>query len=176
MNIDRYDADVKLLHTPNSIRTIGGRYLDAMNPKPGQISIGDIAFGLSRVCRFAGHTRKFYSVAQHSCDVCDMVPDSLKLQALLHDASEAYIGDLPSPIKQLLPDYQVLEQRIMEAIAKKFNFPWPLHPMVKNADTFYLEYEWVQGVLNNRLDAWPEPRAISEFIERFKQYWKGGGQ
>lgn len=169
MIVPNSDEQVETLNTPDCIRTRVGGFLNFRNPQPNQISIVDIAFGLSRMCRFAGHTMQFYSVAQHCCDVCDLAPESLKLQALLHDASEAYIGDIAKPIKEMLPDYQALENRIMTVIAQKFDFQWPLHQMVKNIDAFYLKYEWKNAVLSDRIKPWSELEARSQFLDRFKR-------
>lgn len=140
------------LYTPNSIRTVSGRYVNIVNLDPHTIDIHDIAHSLSHTPRFGGHLPVFYSVGQHSIGVynqCSDLPRELQLQALLHDASEAFIGDMPSPIKQHLPDFKQLEERIMQVIAKKFGFPWPIHPAVKTADREMLETEWHGIMLGN---------------------------
>lgn len=87
------------------------------------IDIRDIAHCLSNACRFTGHCRFFYSVAEHSLNVAALLPEHKKLWGLLHDASEAYLADIASPVKQLLPDYKKLEARLMTRIATKFNLP-----------------------------------------------------
>jgi 5'-deoxynucleotidase YfbR-like HD superfamily hydrolase len=102
-----------------AFRTYRGRIIDLENPQPDEdISIVDIARGLSHCCRFAGQLRDFYSVAQHSVLVSTLVESNLRLSALLHDASEAYIGDLSRNLKHhpLLCGYRVIEERLQDAI------------------------------------------------------------
>lgn len=126
------------------IETASGKeywFLDSDNQE--NICIEDIAAALSKCCRFTGHTKKFYSVAEHSFFVSLLVPDNLKLAALLHDASEAYLSDIASPVKQLLPEYKILEEKIMSQIASKFKLPnhfWIL-PEIKEADKKQLHKE-----------------------------------
>lgn len=126
------------------IYTASGKMFNLANPEPSQIDINDIAHSLSMQCRFAGHTPRFYSVAEHSLLVSDLLPDELKLWGLLHDATEAYISDISSPVKNLIPEITHLEMIIMEAIAIKFNLPFEsfTEPAeVKNADLKILENE-----------------------------------
>lgn len=130
-------------------------YIDVFNPDPDAISIQDIAHALSLTCRWAGHLRDFYSVAQHSVLVCMHVSDENKLQALLHDASEAYINDIPSPAKKRLPDYKLLENNLMSTIANKFGFEFPLSQTTIEADRYLLEREWYSLVENNINDIIP---------------------
>lgn len=92
--------------------TASGRAVDLLNPDPRVISIEDIAASLSRISRFGGHLRddvETYTVAQHSVLVSQMVPPEMALVGLLHDAAEAYLGDVVSPLKRLLPGYAALE-------------------------------------------------------------------
>lgn len=89
------------------IQTRSGEAFDLLNPKPEHVQLEDIVYALSHLCRFNGHTSRFYSVAEHSLHVCDRVleaghPARAQLVALLHDAHEAYTGDIASPLKQLL--------------------------------------------------------------------------
>lgn len=133
------------LYTPDSIRTVSGRYVNILELDPDTIHIEDIAHSLANTPRFGGHLPFFYSVGQHSIFVhhhCLGMSRELRLQALMHDASEYLMGDMPSPIKKHLPDFQDLEDRIMRVIAKKYGFPWPIHPDVKAMDRRMLESEW----------------------------------
>lgn len=106
----------------SKVFTYSGKMLDLSDIRPEAIDIKDIAHALSQLCRFSGQCRSFYSVAEHSIRVCGLVPDEHKLAALLHDASEAYLGDVIAPIKQMLPAYKKLEDELMAVIANKFGF------------------------------------------------------
>src|SRR5687768_10005799 len=98
--------------------TNAGNVIDLIDPKPDQITIEDIAAGLSKVCRFNGQIKDWYCVAEHSAHVAELVPNQLKLIALLHDASEAYLCDVPTPLKRALGDvYSDIEARVTAAIA-----------------------------------------------------------
>jgi 5'-deoxynucleotidase YfbR-like HD superfamily hydrolase len=130
------------LFTPNCIRTYSGIYMNIFEPTLDMICIENIAHSLSHQCRFGGHLPTFFSVAQHSIMVSEHVPQEHRLAALLHDASEAYLVDIPKPIKPHLTNYKELEDKLMELIALKFGFEYPLHPMVKKADELMLHWEW----------------------------------
>ena len=118
-------------NTPEAwTQTWTGKKFSVENLSPEMICIEDIAHSLSMQCRYNGHLSQFYSVAQHSVECVDLArarhePTHYEcLQVLLHDAAEAYIGDLPLPIKRLLPEFAALENRIWrEAIAPKFGLP-----------------------------------------------------
>lgn len=123
------------------IETYSGKTLHFLDPKEDEIDIEDIAHALSNECRFGGHTNNYYSVAEHSMLVASLVEESLQLEGLLHDASEAYLRDIASPIKQYLTSYKDIEHGLMAVIAKKFGFNWPISPAVKEADTMALKAE-----------------------------------
>lgn len=129
-------------YTENSIRTFTGKVFDLELMDPNSICIEDIAHALSQTNRFAGHLEHPYSVAQHCCIACDFAPEHLKLEALLHDASEAYLGNMPSPFKKMLPDFIKIEDRLMKVIAKKFGFQYPLSKEIKSIDKELLDLEW----------------------------------
>ena len=120
------------------IRTYTGRKFYALDPHPEDVDIRDIAHALSNNCRWGGHAHTFYSVAQHSLFVAYFVPT---LEALLHDASEAYIMDMPRPIKRQMPEYSAIEDRLMRCIAERFGFAYPVDKLVKAADDFALYHE-----------------------------------
>lgn len=117
------------------IETASGLLYHFEAPSPDEIDIEDIAFALSNKCRFSGHTQ-FFSVAEHSLSVAHRLPPELRLAGLLHDAAEAYLGDIPSPLKAVLPDYRSLEDINEIAIAKKFNVVLDIYDksVVKRAD------------------------------------------
>lgn len=132
------------------IRTISGLHVNVFDPTEDMICIEDIAHGLSHQCRFGGHTEKFYSVAQHSVLCSNLSIFEYKLASLLHDASEAYLLDVPSPIKNKLTNYKEIEDKLMKVISKKFNFQWPLHKEVKLSDELMLKIEWYELILKER--------------------------
>lgn len=102
------------------IQTNSGVRFDLLVPSASMVHIGDIAHALSNLCRFNGHVREFYSVAQHSVHVSELVPKQIALAGLLHDASEAYLGDVTTPLKAMLPDYRMIEKNVMRAISRHF--------------------------------------------------------
>lgn len=128
--------------------TGSGKRIDLINPDPSQFDLHDIALALSRTPRFNGHTNKPWSVLQHSMAVAKLVAKEYQLQAILHDASEAYICDVPSPMKRLLGQaYYDVEKRIQVAIGKKFGCELNKLPQcVKTADMIMLmtEHEALQ--------------------------------
>ena len=107
-----------------------------LDPRASDIVIADIAHALSQECRFNGHTKNFYSVAEHSLLVSQFCDPEDALWGLLHDASEAYLRDLPSPVKyhkDLLP-YRDAEEKVMKEICKKYGLPVDCPKSVKEAD------------------------------------------
>lgn len=143
------------------IETVSGLFFNVIDPQPDQISINDIAHALSLNCRFVGQCSSFYSVAEHSWHVArllDGCPLSVQLAGLLHDSSEAYITDVASPVKQYLPDYQVMEDRIMNAIFDRYGLEYPLHPAVKQADRTMLSTEshYLLPSKGNSWDLWKQ--------------------
>lgn len=109
------------------------------NPRLEDINIIDIAHGLSNMCRFSGQCFEFYSVAEH----CLHISYNCKypLWGLLHDAPEAYVVDVPSPIKAHLPEYKKIENNIMKVICTKYNLSLPEPPEVKETDIRMLATE-----------------------------------
>ncbi len=112
---------------------------DVINP--ASININDIATALSNICRYTGHVDTHYNVAQHSILVSRLVPPEYAMEALLHDATEAYCNDIASPLKALLPDYRLIERRIDLVIREKFGLPLVESPVVKKADIIMLVTE-----------------------------------
>jgi hypothetical protein len=110
-----------------------GRLFDLVNPEQNEITVEDIAHGLAQTCRFAGQCNAFFSVAEHSVLVSQVVRRS-KLAALFHDAAEAFVGDMSGPLKRLVPEYKAIEKRIERAIFLRLGIEWPPPPEVKRAD------------------------------------------
>lgn len=117
-----------------------GSQFDFLDPWSSEFTIDDIAHGLSLICRYAGQCDRFYSVAEHSLLVSDTVP-RFAYAALMHDAAEAFIGDVTRPLKQLLPAYKEIERNVESAIFQRFAVPHPLPEAVKEADLRVLAAE-----------------------------------
>ena len=167
------------------MQTFTGLAFWPLDPRSEDVCVEDIAHGLSLVCRFAGQCQFFYSVAEHSWLVASQVPPEFRLQALLHDATEAYIGDMVRPLKQGLPQYRQIEADIWGAIAQRFDVPFQLAPCVKAADNRVLLAErdcllrkppipwyWSKGLTPAPVSiVCLSPRAAeAEFLAAFKEY------
>jgi hypothetical protein len=164
------------------IRTFTGLDLDLLDPQPEAIAIEDIAHGLAQTCRFSGQCPRFYSVAEHSVRVSLMVPARDALEALLHDASEAYLSDLVSPLKALhdLMGYRLIEARLMEAIYWRFGLSRRKRlfaESVARADHELVELEmavFFDGLEIVDLECWAPAPAEGQFLRRFAALSKGG--
>lgn len=106
------------------IYTYTGKKFSIENPVVDDVSIEDIAHSLAYQPRFCGHTPYFYSVAQHCLVLCDIVADEFKIWALLHDAAEAYLSDVPAPVKDMLSEYKAMEINILKVVADKYAMHW----------------------------------------------------
>lgn len=164
------------------IQTHSGRRFNPTKPYPDAIVIQDIAHSLSMQCRFTGHCRKFYSVAQHSVLVSYICDSQDALWGLLHDASEAYLVDVPRPIKRSgkIQGYIEFEKAMQEAVCVRFGLSIFEPPSVKRADTMLLATEardlmsplhpdWVNMVepLPFKIEAWDQQHAKDMFMKRF---------
>lgn len=152
------------------IRTHSGVMFDVTNPQIDDIHIEDIAHALSHLCRFGGHTPKFYSVAQHSYLCARMAPVKDQLVTLLHDASEAYLMDLPSPIKSVLRDYAAIEDHLQQVICKKFDLPYPFPEIVHEIDHAMLAQEWNELIMvgnASKFNCWGSEHARHMFLDLF---------
>ena len=116
----------------NTIRLRSGRYFDFLAPDPSQFTLADIGGALSKICRFGGQINRFYSVAEHLVECGrqaneDGLPGYVARSVFLHDAHEAFIGDVVKPLKIMFPDFTTLEWRIDAVIEKKFQVDFRLH-------------------------------------------------
>lgn len=171
--------------TGDWVCTVSGRRFYPEDPRPGDFDIGDIAHALAHLCRFGGHSRTFYSVAQHSVLVsffCDPVDARW---GLLHDATEAYLVDLPTPVKRSrgMERYTEIELTAMTALAEQFGLPGTVPVSVKRADDAILTAEardlmpagsvkdWYLPVAPppdlTRIFPWSPPVARKHFLERY---------
>lgn len=180
-------------HPPaaSTIQTASGIYFDLLEPDTSMVDIRDIAHALARICRFTGHVRRHYSVAEHSLHASHWVPAPWAFAALMHDAHEAYVGDVAAPLKRLIPDYRRIEQRVEAVVRERFGLP-PVFPhCVKQADLQMLATEraqlmphdtlyWglLEGVQPLTIDL-EHGHSIDEiehaFLERFHQLWPQSG-
>ena len=123
------------------IQTYTGIQFWPLDPRPEEIEIRDIAHALSLLCRFNGHCRRFYSVAEHSVHVSRIVAPEKGLWGLLHDAAEAYLSDIPQPVKQHLDHFHHAEEKMLVAVAERFGLPADIPAEVDRADKIMLSTE-----------------------------------
>lgn len=153
-----------------SMKTRSGKKLDILNPQPDQIDILDIAAGLAYKPHFSGQTPKFFSIAQHSIMVTDAIFFDLKRIALLHDASEAYLGDIIKPLKVMLPEFQRIEKNLMFVIFQKFNLDIDLLNDIKQADKSVQEVEYAAFYNGVRtFDFWDPDSAYRTFLNYYNR-------
>ena len=134
---------------PAQIETRSGKVLDLIAPEPASICIEDIAHALSMQCRYNGHCERFISVAEHSWLVADWLKQHgaglrMELLGLLHDAPEAYLGDLVHPVKTMLPAFKILEAKVAQAIYYGLEIGAPTDAeerLIKRADIVLLATE-----------------------------------
>ena len=158
-----------------SIRTNSGVFVNVFDTDLNTIKIEDIAHALSRLPRFGGHLNRHYSVAQHSVLCANLArTKNDKKAALLHDASEAYLLDMPTPIKAKLTEYKKHEDKLMKVIFDKYGLQWPLNDRLKKIDKKMLLIEWENLVINDNIEfkCWDRNKAKREFIKMFNQLFK----
>jgi hypothetical protein len=158
------------------ILTWTGASVDPLDLHPDDIDIDDIAHALSMLCRFNGHCAKFYSVAEHSVLVSQLCPPEYAMAGLLHDATEAYIADVPRPLKAQLPDYVIAENRASLAIASRFGLSEIFPEAIRQADDAALEIEMsailvsrATASINSDIRCLLPDEAKALFMERFNE-------
>ena len=127
--------------TTDYVSTFSGNRFYPLRPHIDRVAIEDIAHGLAYQCRFNGQTKTFYSIAQHSLIVAGLVPPPLRLAALLHDAAEAYLGDMVKPLKVLMPEFAALEDQVTAIIAATYGIDFSDYAPIKRADLIALATE-----------------------------------
>ena len=167
------------------IITYTGKRVYPLEPTADMFEIVDIAEHLSKICRYTGACRGLYSVGQHSILVAQQLPPRLQLAGLLHDATEAYMHDLPGPLKSAMPEYIAAEKAMARIIASHFgldgltDIDWE---KVKDADHRMLATEWDQlmpaGTIPEEYDCykrfdihiepWTQLKAAVMFIKMFR--------
>lgn len=171
------------------MQTASGRKFWPIDPRPDEVFIDDIAHALSNVCRFGGHCREFYSVAEHSILVSYDVEPRLAMAGLLHDASEAYISDIVRPAKKHVAGYSEIEQRLQDAIGEAFGVSREAFAAVKSSDNAVLLDEQAQIMLpppdkwtDNGVEAagftiacYPPKVARAKFLRRFYELKQRAG-
>jgi len=134
----------------NTIKVAAGHDVNLANPDPGSIEIRSIAAALSKICRFGGHCPRFYSVAEHCIHATELAAaDGVGINPLaaifLHDAAEAYIGDMVKPLKCMVPEFCVIEAAIERAFGVSFSH---YSASIKKYDRAMLKAE--------KLSMWPD--------------------
>lgn len=166
-----------------SIALHSGGHFNFENPEGSDFNIDDIAHALSNLCRFTGHCQRFYSVAEHSFHASWIVEPGFELEALLHDAAEAFIGDIAKPLKILLPDYAEIEERVENAVLSRLGVPIKKSPAVKTADLQMLKAEQAQAMGHReawalvadqpdaavQLRFWAPENARTAFLRRYRE-------
>lgn len=164
------------------IQTYTGRRFFPLAPRACDIDVRDIAHALSLNCRFNGHCRVFYSVAEHSVRVSRILPQEYAVWGLLHDAAEAYLTDLPRPVKKQMPRFSEVEDRLLAVIMEHFGQEPTMPPAVRHADEVLLATEgrdvmgpapepWLLEALpmEEKIVPVSAERAEQMFLERFAE-------
>lgn len=136
------NTNTSLFNYNGFITTASGMEVYLPRPTTEMILIEDIARGLSNIARWNGQTKEPFTVAQHSVMVCWGVRPHLKRAALLHDATEAYLGDMSRPLKELIPGYKILEEKFQQVIAEKFSIATRDFAEIKEFDRAMQRMEW----------------------------------
>ena len=168
---DKYDPEK--FDRPGVFTTRSGRDIDILDFRVEDIKVEEVAHALALTCRYGGHCREFYSVAQHAVIVARYLeaqghPLDVVMAGLHHDDSEAYLGDIIRPLKDLLPIYKEIETRFEMTLAEHFGIQYPYHEAVKDADMKVFEQE-VEDVKwyspsNPVIVPWDWQRAKTEYL------------
>jgi uncharacterized protein len=140
------------------IMLASGTWFDFLDPENSEFTIQDIAQGLGNICRYSGQCSRFYSVAEHSLHVSEATLTN-KLEGLMHDAAEAFLGDITRPLKQLLPDYKKIEKTVERAIFRRFGLNYSALATLKKIDLSVLAAEQEQ-MMPRGTDYWSAESGI----------------
>lgn len=170
------------------IMTVGGTYFNFLNPEQSEVRIEDLAHALSNINRYTGHTTLPYNVAQHCVVGSLLIDQEFAYEFLMHDTAEALIGDVATPLKNMMPEYKVIEKRVEIDLARRFGLSYPMLPQVKEVDLRMLATE-VRDLMPLACQDWeilrgvePYPQPITPwtpefskqmFLARFKLLTKG---
>lgn len=184
--LERRGLPPKLKCRPQ-IQLQSGGFYDFLEPHKTPIDPQDIAAALSKLCRCTGHilSDDIYSIAQHCCHAADAAPQHLKFKALMHDAPESVLGDVATPLKQLLVDYKIIETRVTTAFANQFYLPHDFETEVKEIDIRMAatekrdimpagEWEMLKGIepYDFKIIPWSPFRARTEWLFRFDKLYE----
>lgn len=158
-----------------AIETASGKEFNILHPEPQMFDLDDIARSLSHICRYNGHLPYFYSVAEHSVRVAWMLRhqgESLEVQltGLLHDAAEAYVGDMVRPLKRTAEvgaAHQRVEENVSEKLHEVFGGIYPHPPVVKDADRAVYQWE-LEHIRSGARHGWPPTTAYDAFMRRYR--------
>ena len=163
-----------------------GEFYSFTSPEKNKFTVEDIAEALSNICRFGGHVSNHYSVAQHAVNVSYDIEPEYALDGLLHDGVEAFLCDIPTPLKALLKDYQALEEKHEKELFKRFGLQYPMVDAVKRADkrAFCTEVRDMKpknahwdsycGITtyDYKIIPWSHEKAKRKFLERYYEITK----
>lgn len=179
---DASPPEISTMNRGQPIQTFTGRAYYPMAPRPNDLEIEDVAHALSNLCRWGGHVKRFYSVAEHSVHVSRCVPPNHAFAALMHDATEAYVIDVPRPLKRALVNYADIEIANWRAICDRWSMCFDLPQCVHDADNKVLMAERLALMRPSFIGGWPDieaanveiigwapVRAKQEFLMRFEQ-------
>jgi hypothetical protein len=181
-------AGESLMKNFDFIGTLTNKKFHFLNPHADEVCIEDISHALSMNCRYSGHVKEFYSVAEHCCHIHDLVEaggedKDLCLSALMHDASEAYLCDIPRPIKPHLNNYFELEAKAEKVIQEKYGFA-PMNWLIKYYDIhicgdearqlFLTSPDWAESFhkLGVIVQTWSPSKAKQQFMKRFNKHYE----
>ena len=165
----------------DAIKLLSGEFYSYTDPKSNKWTIEDVALGLSHICRYAGQVKKLYSVAQHAYYVSYCVPEEFAMDGLCHDNVEAFLVDIPTPLKRMLPEYKKIEAQHEAEMFSRLGLQYPMHPEVHKADlrVFGAEVRDLQPANTNwdcligvepyeaQITPWSSEKARRMFLQRY---------